>query len=123
MEDIFNGNAIKSYKNTFKSDKFSDKELTMMNTDELKSMQKPIYKEMYKANHRDIYQRPFNNGYKKTGRPRKDPQEKALPTDRLICPICGGEFTRYNRSSHNKTKVHMAYANMNDNMRKLLIEK
>lgn len=115
---------MKSHGNTFKSINFlSEKELSLMTDKELKSMLNPINKAIYKANHKDIYQAPYNNGFKKTGRPRKNEEDKAKPTDRLICEVCGGEFTRYNRSAHNKTRVHQAYASMNKKLREFLIDK
>jgi hypothetical protein len=127
MRDLYNENTksinLKSENKTFQSEKnVFDKELCLMENDQLKCMEIPINKANYKANHRDIYKN-WNNGFKKTGRPKKDPKNKAMPTDRLDCEICGGQFTRYNRSCHNKTKVHMAYVKMNNKLRDLLINK
>lgn len=52
----------------------------------------------------------------KGGRPRKNEKDKAKPTDRLKCKICGGTFTRNNRSQHNSTRLHkyaLGIQNMN----------
>lgn len=29
-----------------------------------------------------------------------------LPSDRLVCEVCGGKYTRANKVPHNKTKQH-----------------
>lgn len=50
-------------------------------------------------------------------------RKKANPRDRVICDICGEEFTRWNRSKHNVTKVHQAYLKMNNKLKKALIGK
>lgn len=50
-------------------------------------------------------------------------EDKALPTDRITCEICSKEFIRSGRSNHNKTIYHQVHANMNDKIRKLLINK
>lgn len=113
----------KKGKSPFSTFKSINKELTLMDSSELKLMQKPINQANYKADHKDIYQAPYNNGYIKTGRPKKDPSLKAQPTDRIYCEICGGEFTRYNRSAHNKTRVHQALLGVNHKLREFLIEK
>jgi len=55
------------------------------------------------------------------GRPRKLEQDKAKPRDRIICDICGGSFTRTNRTRHNNTKLHKAYEKMNKTVRKILL--
>jgi hypothetical protein len=44
---------------------------------------------------------------KRVGRPKLDPSQKTKkPTDRITCDLCGKEYTRANRSTHNKTKIH-----------------
>ncbi len=57
------------------------------------------------------------------GRPRKSIEEKANPYDRIICDVCNVKFTRSHRSGHNKTKVHQAYAKMNEKMKRFLLGK
>jgi hypothetical protein len=32
--------------------------------------------------------------------------KKSLPTDKITCEICGGKFTRNNRTLHKGTKYH-----------------
>jgi hypothetical protein len=44
-------------------------------------------------------------------------------TDRITCSTCGVEYSRSNQSGHRKTKVHTAYAEMNDKIRDLLVSK
>jgi hypothetical protein len=42
--------------------------------------------------------------------------------DRILCPICNKEFSRSNRSSHNKTKQHKLMELMNEKIRKLVLK-
>lgn len=78
--------------------------------DELKYVQKPIGRALYKIE--DI---------PKCGRPRVS--EKKSPSDRIICNICSKEFTRSGRTKHNRTQYHQAFEEMNSKLRKLLIDK
>lgn len=84
------------------------KSIPLMEEEELKYLQKPIGKAIYKRS---------------VGRPRKPDDEKARPGDRVVCEICGGNFKRSHRSSHNKTKIHMVYENMNKKLMNLLVDK
>jgi hypothetical protein len=81
-----------------------NKSLTQYNIEELKYVQKPLGKSLYKN---------------KVGRPVK--QEKTKPSDSVICDICGGRFIRSNRFNHKKTKKHKIYEDMNIKLRNLLI--
>lgn len=83
-----------------------EKELVLFNHEELKEVQKPIGKAIYKA---------------KVGRPRKM-KDKALPSDRVKCKYCGKVYRRSNKSAHDKTQIHKIYVKMNNNMKKLLID-
>jgi hypothetical protein len=83
------------------------KALTLYDDDELRYVQKPIGKAIYKN---------------AIGRPKKKEEDKAHPNDRLICDVCGNKFIRAHRSKHKKTKVHQAYEKMNKKIQKLLIE-
>ncbi|AEY99244.1 zinc finger C2H2-type domain-containing protein [Megavirus courdo7] len=60
---------------------------------------------------------------KRIGRPRKKPEDKAKPNDKLICNICGGGYTRANISKHKKTQKHQIFEQMNDKVRKSIIGK
>jgi hypothetical protein len=55
------------------------------------------------------------------GRPKKEECDKAKPTDRIQCNICGGSFFRNNRSRHNNTKVHQFALKMNNDIKKLVL--
>jgi hypothetical protein len=81
------------------------------NNEELRYLQKPLGKAIYK----NAINQPI-------GRPRKSEDEKAKPDDRIICDICQGVFTRAHRSAHKKTKVHQAYEKMNGKIQKLLLD-
>lgn len=55
------------------------------------------------------------------GRPRKNENEKAKPYDRIICDICNKEFVRSHRSDHKKTNYHKMYADINENIKGIVI--
>lgn len=46
---------------------------------------------------------------------------KKQPRDLVKCDVCGKIFTRWNRTKHNKTKHHQLYNNVNEKMRKLIL--
>ena len=81
-----------------------DKELTQLTNKELKYVQKPLGKALYK------------------GRPKKKEDEKAHWSDRIKCDVCAKEFTRSARNAHNLTKEHLIYSKMNKKLKKLLID-
>jgi hypothetical protein len=89
----------------------SGKSILLLDNKDIKRIQAPIGKAIYK----DSLERPI-------GRPRKNSEEKAKPNDRIICDICGGKFYRRHKSSHNKTKVHQAYESMNRKLSKVLLD-
>ena len=81
--------------------------IPLLDENDIKYIQKPIGKAIYKE---------------VLGRPKKREEDKAQPSDRLICNICGGKYVRSHRSAHNKTKVHKAYENMNHKLTKILLD-
>jgi hypothetical protein len=95
-----------SYKNIHKKLK-DDKNLVDYNVDELDYVMKPLGSALYK----------------KRGRPRMNDEDKALPSDKIKCPICSKLFTRSGRTGHNRTTYHRVHSDMNDKLRKLLINK
>jgi len=66
-------------------------------------------------------QRPIGQALRR-GRPRMADEEKGQPNDRVICDLCGGKFTRSNRSSHKKTEKHKLYEKVNKKMAKLIFD-
>lgn len=82
-----------------------NKNLCDYSVEELEYVQKPIGRAIY-----------IN---KKLGRPKSE--NKALSTDKLKCDICGKYFIRSGRFNHKKTAYHIAHENMNEKIRKLLI--
>ena len=42
------------------------------------------------------------------GRPKKDVSELAKGTDKILCDLCNIYYSRYNKSKHIKTKLHIA---------------
>lgn len=56
--------------------------------------------------------------------PKEEPikKQKSTPFDRVICDICGTEFTRGNRSKHNKTRHHRDFLVFNDKIRKIMLD-
>jgi hypothetical protein len=83
------------------------KSIPLLDKDDIKYLQKPIGKALYTE---------------VIGRPKKKEEDKAHPSDRLFCNICGGKYVRSHRSAHNKTKVHQAYAKMNHKLSRLLLD-
>jgi hypothetical protein len=77
--------------------------------DELKYMQTPIGKEIYK-----------NSENKKLGRPKVT--DKAHWSDKVRCEYCNIEILRSNQSSHKKTKKHQLQLKINKKLRDLLVE-
>lgn len=57
------------------------------------------------------------------GRPRKNDEDKAKPTDILICQICGSKYQRSCKSKHNKNRVHQAYIDFNNRMNRVIHDK
>lgn len=54
-------------------------------------------------------------------RNKKNPEEKTKPTDRVKCPLCPKYFVRNNRYNHNQTATHKIYANMDVNLRRIML--
>lgn len=76
------------------------KSLPLLDENEIKYIQNPIGKAIIKKS-LDINKKHYS--------------------DKLICDICGGSFTRSHKSAHNKTKLHLAYDNMNKKLMKVLL--
>lgn len=49
-------------------------------------------------------------------------KKKSHWSDRIKCNICGKEFTRSCRKSHEITKHHQTYAKLNTKMKKILLD-
>ena len=81
------------------------KELVQYDEDELKYVQKPLGKAIYKA-----------------GRPKKSDDEKAKWNDKIKCSICNKEYIRSASNAHKITQYHKIHSKMNDKLKKLLIE-
>lgn len=79
----------------------NNKSISLLEKDDLKLLQKPIAKSIY-----------INNN---------ENNKKKHPSDILVCEICGNKFRRAHKSTHNKTKIHKAYENMNKKLLSLLI--
>lgn len=73
----------------------------------LRYSKKPIGRAIYKAH---------------VGRPRKAETEKAKPTDRVKCHVCGKTIIRSGRGQHNNTKYHKLYTEVEVKLRKILID-
>lgn len=92
-----------SFSNDLQEEIKEGKQLTQLSPEALSYVTKPIGKAFF--NHK--------------GRPKKD--DKAKWNDRIKCEICGVEFTRSNRTAHNKTKTHKIYSEMNQKLKKILL--
>lgn len=83
----------------------NDKNIIGYIEEEIRYLQKPLGSALYK------------------GRPRKSDDEKAKPTDRLTCEICGKDFFRSGRSKHKTTQYHILHQNLNKKLMKMLLNK
>lgn len=88
------------------------KELVQMDNNELRNIDKPFQKVRYKKNVKISETEEL-----------QEPKKKAKYDDVILCKYCGRTFKRSNRSTHNKTQLHLAYAKMNDKLRNLLLTK
>ena len=87
------------------SKRISKKELSQFEPEDFENVMRPVG--------RAIYEQKEDVNIKK----------KADPRDIVICDVCGGSFTRWNRSKHNVTKIHNAYKDMNTKLKKALLGK
>jgi hypothetical protein len=78
-----------------------------MSKEQFEYSQRPLGKAIYKHN---------------IGRPKKEITEKALPTDRIKCDLCGKEYFRSGSYNHKKTVFHQEKLKVNKKLVKLLIE-
>jgi hypothetical protein len=85
------------------------KSLPLYDTDDLKYVRKPIGKAIY------------NNAI--LGRPKINEEDKAKPTDRIECKVCGKTFIRSGRTNHNKSEIHKAYLRMDEKLKDFLLNK
>src|ERR1700677_1702569 len=82
-----------------------NKGLSQYTSEELKYVQKPLGKAIYKCR-----------------RPKKEDSEKCHWSDKVKCDTCGKTFMRSARTAHNNTNFHKIHIKMNDKLKKLLIE-
>lgn len=83
-----------------------NKEVPEMTKEEYKYTQTPIGNATYKHNIKKG--RPITNG-------------KVSPKDRIICDICGKEYTRSGSAGHKKTVYHKERQRINKKLRELLM--
>jgi hypothetical protein len=103
-------NAEKSTLQKMKSRLNEGNGLATYDIGDLRYVQKPLGKAVY------------SGGVKKMGRPVKNINEKAKPTDRIKCKICGRMFTRSGRSNHNKGRIHQEYLKFNKKITDLILK-
>jgi hypothetical protein len=87
--------------------------LVHMKAEGLVKLQNPIQKAIYKDEVKKEENQP-----KKRGRPKGPPLDK---NKSLICDICNRKYTYTNKWHHDKTLVHISYAQMNDRLKKALL--
>ena len=66
-------------------------------------------------------QRPIGSALYK-GRPRKPESERAKPTDRITCKICGKEYFRSGSAKHKLTKYHILHEDLNKKLMRILLK-
>lgn len=84
--------------------------LTTYSEDELRYVQKPIGKALYKST------------LQKRGRPRINKNDKCKPNDKVQCKICNKIYTRSGSTKHKKTQYHQLHEKMNIKLRKVLMD-
>jgi hypothetical protein len=101
--------------------------IATLNEEELKYLQKPIGKEIYKQSLEestndfiDNDRIKVNDNIKRVGRPRLENPGKY--SDKIKCKICGQIVSRSNQSNHKRSQRHQIYLKMNEKIRKLLLE-
>jgi hypothetical protein len=87
-----------------KSELREDKNLLLCSPETVQYVKTPIGKAIFRSR----------------GRPSKSDEEKAKPTDKVVCKICGKTFVRSNRSRHNDTNHHKIYEKMSSTIRDLI---
>ena len=55
------------------------------------------------------------------GRKKLPIDDKAKPTDKIVCDVCGKTFVRSNRAWHKRTEIHRTYEKLGDNVKKMLL--
>lgn len=82
----------------------NNKRLSMYEHDQLIEVIKPLNKAVFKKKIEKVKSRV-----------------RAKPDDRIMCDVCGKEFTRSARSNHNKTQRHQIYLDFDNKLRNFLI--
>ena len=107
-------------------------DISLYNEEEIKYMITPMGKAMYngaRLNKKEDVQKIVKTEDKQLGNENILLTEsearltKFVRMQKVICDTCGQTYTRANRHSHIKTKVHKAYDGMNNKLRKILLEK
>lgn len=78
--------------------------LTSFSVEELKYVQKPIGKQIYKNAIEPVI------------------KEKPKWDDKVTCKVCGAVTLRSNQSSHKNSKKHKLYEDINSKLRSVLLE-
>ena len=58
----------------------------------------------------------------KRGRPKLPENEKAKPTDRIKCEVCGKEYFRSGKTAHIRGKIHQEYLKIHNSVQKVIKE-
>lgn len=85
--------------------------LARYNVDELKYLKKS-----------SVAKAIYTHKPKKTGRPRKNEDEKTKWNDRIECTICGKTYIRSGATKHRRTEFHQAFEKMDEKLRNLTLE-
>lgn len=91
--------------NELKSKLREGKEIINCEPDEIAYIKKPVGKSIY----------TLAMEAKQIKRKKWDPHEK------IICSLCGKEYTRANKAHHVKTKYHITYKIVNDKLTRLIL--
>jgi hypothetical protein len=103
-------NDIKNIQNRLKE----GKAITNYDVNEIKYMMRPIGNAIYEQS-KDIDKDKNKDIDKNKNKKKWD--------DILICDICNKNYTRSNKSQHNKSVIHIEYSKINKKLRDILINK
>jgi hypothetical protein len=96
-----------------------------MDSERINKAKKQIRTKKYVLNYDDdalkYVQKPIGKALRK-GKPKMAEEDKAKPTDRLVCELCGKEFVRWNRAHHKKSQRHQLYESVNKKLAKLVLD-
>lgn len=97
---------------------YDTKELDYITSPIGKAIYKKACEEQEEKEKKELQEIEEEKQIKKDNRIKK---KRADPNDKIKCELCGVEYTRCNRSRHEKTRIHKLYKDVNDKFKNLLL--